>query len=150
MAHAGFVVAGDLDYAAPLESQEDNSGLGFAVRLGYQAHTPFSVVTPELVFTYDKFSGGLESKVYRGLAGIRLGIGDFVRSGAYFHMGFGHVNPDAPDISHDDLTYDLGVFLDLALLSHLTVGGHLAYNRVTGGPNAVQWATAGINVAVPF
>src|SRR6478735_12195075 len=81
--HAGFVAAGDLDYAAPLESQ-DNSGAGFAVRLGYQAHAPFSVITPELVFTYDKFSGGLESKVYRGLAGIRVGIGDFLRSGAYF------------------------------------------------------------------
>ena len=98
-AHAGFVVAGDLDYAAPLESQ-DNLGAGFAVRLGYQAHAPFSVITPELMFTYDRFSGGLESKVYRGLAGIRVGIGDFVRSGAYFHLGFGHVNPDAPDLSH--------------------------------------------------
>jgi len=148
-ANAGVVIAGDLDYAAPISST-DNSGAGFAIRFGYQVQAPFSLITPELVFSYDAFSGGLQSKVYRGLGGVRLGLDDTVRSGAYLHLGFGHIKPDAPDLSHDDLSYDLGVFLDLAILSKLTVGGHLAYNRVTGGPNALQWATAGVNVGVTF
>jgi hypothetical protein len=146
-ANAQVVLAGDLDYAAPISTM-DSSGFGFAFRFGYQAHAPYLVATPELAFTYDEFSGGLGSKVSRALAGIRLGIGDFVRSGAFLHMGVGHVRPDAPDYSHDDLSYDLGAFLDFAVLPKLSVGGHISYNRVTGGPAAVQWATAGVNVAM--
>jgi hypothetical protein len=145
----GAAIAVDVDYAAPIESSTD-SGAGFGIRLGYEADLPFVVATPELVFTYDKFTDNLEPRVYRGLAGIRLGVGESFRSGAFFHMGVGNIKPDLPDYSHTDLSYDLGAFLELAVLPSFNVGAHVAYNRVTGGPNALQWASAGGQLAFVF
>jgi hypothetical protein len=146
---SGTTVAVDIDYAAPIDSDTDSGG-GFGVRLGYEAVLPFVVATPELVFTWDKFSNNLDPRVYRGLAGIRLGVGEELRSGAFFHMGIGNIQPDLPDYSHTDLSYDLGAFLELAVLPSFNLGAHVAYNRVTGGPNALQWASAGGQLAFVF
>jgi hypothetical protein len=65
-------------------------------------------------------------------------------------MGLGNIKPDSPDYSHTDLSYDIGAFLELAVLPAFNVGGHVAYNRVTGGPSALQWASAGAQVAFVF
>jgi hypothetical protein len=149
-AHAGAAaIAVDIDYAVPIESDTDHGG-GFGVRLGYEAELAFVVATPELVFTYNKFTDNLDPRVYRALAGGRLGVGETFRSGAFFHMGVGNIKPDLPDYSHTDLSYDLGAFVELAVLPSFNVGAHVGYNRVTGGPNALQWASAGGQLAFVF
>jgi hypothetical protein len=145
----GLQAAVDIDYAGPIAS-DATSGVGFATRLGYQFNAPYLLATPELVFSYDAFSGGVSPKAYRGLAGARLALGDLFRSGAYFHMGVGVIHPDAPDNSHTDFSYDLGGFVELTVLPSLVVGAHAAYNRVTGGPDALQWGTVGGHLALIF
>jgi hypothetical protein len=142
-------IAADLDYAAPINS-DVNSGGGFGARLGYQVHVPLVVVTPELAFTYASFSGFGDARVYRGLAGVRIGIFEVVRPGVYFHLGVGHLNTDLAGLSHTDLSYDIGAFLDFTLLPLLNVGAHAAYNRMTGDPLSLEWATVGGHVALVF
>jgi hypothetical protein len=142
-------MAADLDYAAPINS-DVSSGGGFGARLGYQAHAPLVVVTPELAFTYTSFSGIGDPRVYRGLAGVRIGIFEIVRPGVFVHFGVGHLNTDLPNLSHTDLSYDVGAFLDFTVLPLLNVGAHAAYNRITGDPLSLQWATVGGHVALVF
>jgi len=142
-------MAADLDYAAPINS-DVNSGGGFGARLGYQAHAPFVTVTPELAFTYASFSGFADPRVYRGLAGVRIGFFEVLRPGVYAHLGVGHLTTDLPNVSHTDLSYDLGVFLDFTVLPILNIGAHAAYNRLTGDPLSLEWATVGGHVALVF
>ena len=84
-AAAKTTVAGDLDYAAPIDSAA-NSGWGFGVRLGQQFHLPLVVVNPELGFDYHSFSDDSSPKTYRGIAGLRIGIGEILRVGPFAHL----------------------------------------------------------------
>jgi hypothetical protein len=153
---AEIAIGADLDYAVPVKSDAE-SGWGFGIRLGYQMHVPAVVLTPEIAFTYHDFSGNFAPKVYRGLAGLRLGIGEIIRPGVFGHLGMGRFAIDIPgldsiDISHTAFTYDFGAFLDFTLIPIINIGVHAAYNHLNGGNHAdgFQWVTLGAEAAIIF
>jgi hypothetical protein len=147
-ASASTAIAGDLDFAVPINSQLD-SGAGFGIRLGKQLHAPLAVLTPELGFTYHGFSG---LTAYRGVAGLRLGVGEIIRPGVFAHLGVGHLTAPSPAPSSTAFTYDAGAFLDFTLLPLLDIGAHAAYNHVNAKDpvGAFQWATVGVHAALIF
>lgn len=151
-AAADTTVAGDLDYAAPIDSNA-NSGWGFGIRLGQQLHVPAVVVNPELGFTYHRFADDSTPRVYRGIAGLRIGLGEILRMGPFAHIGVGRLSlSGAPDSSHTAFTYDAGLFLDFTVIPFLNVGVHGAYNRIVSGNSnpAFQFATVGAHAALVF
>jgi hypothetical protein len=152
-ARADVAIAGDIDYAAPVDSSVD-AGPGFGLRLGYHAHIPFVILTPELGFSYYGFQGDYPANMYRGVAGMRLAIGEIIRPGVFAHIGVAQLQADGPppDPSHSALTYDAGLFLDFTLLPLVNIGGHAAYNRMEGSDeaSAVNWATVGAHAEIVF
>jgi hypothetical protein len=148
-AYAETQLAADLDFAVPLKSNVDAGG-GFGVRLGGQAHWPPFVATPELAFTFDSFGSSGDLRVYRGVGGLRLGVGEIIRPGAFAHIGVGNVAFRNIEGSHTDLTYDAGAFLDITLLPLLDIGGHAAYNHVVTDGSDLSYMTVGAHVALIF
>jgi hypothetical protein len=155
-ARADTVIAADLDFVVPIndESEDISSGAGFGVRLGHQLDAPAVVLTPEIGFTYAGFDGGV--KAYRGVGGLRLGVGEVLRPGVFAHAGIGRLSVDVPsgvpDPSHTAFTFDAGAFLDFTLLPFLNIGAHAAYNRQSGSDelDAFQWASLGAHAALVF
>jgi hypothetical protein len=151
-AQAKTTIAGDLDYAAPIDSSA-HAGWGFGIRLGQQIHFPLLVFNPELGFTYHGFTQDSSPKVYRGIAGLRLGFGEIIRPGVFGHIGLGRLDlGGVPDRSHTALTYDLGAFIDFTALPLLDIGVHASYDRLTedsSGPT-FQFFTAGAHAALVF
>jgi hypothetical protein len=149
-AQAATAIAGDLDYALPLDSDEADSGGGFAIRIGQQVRLPLIALTPEIGFTYASFSEG--PTAYRGIAGLRLGVGEVLRPGVFAHLGIGRLSLPDPLPSHTAFSYDAGVFLDFTLLPLLDIGVHGAYNRVNGKDevSAFEWVTLGAHAALIF
>lgn len=152
IAEAKTTVAGDLDYAVPIDSSA-HTGWGFGIRVGQQLHAPLVVITPELGFTYHGFGGDSSPRVYRGIAGLRIGFGEVLRAGAFGHLGIARLDlTSVPDLSHTAFTYDAGVFLDFTALPLLDIGVHAAYNRVAADDHvsAFQFATVGAHAALVF
>jgi hypothetical protein len=152
-AHASTTIAGDLDLHVPVSINGVGSGGGFGIRLGTELHLPLISVNPELGFTYASFSKDEPPKIYRGIAGVRLGVGELLRFGAMAHIGFGHVSwePKPDNYNHTGLTYDAGLFLELTALPLLNVGVHAAYNRVAakeGQPDPLQWMQLGLHATL--
>jgi hypothetical protein len=149
-AQAKTAIGADLDFAMPIDS-DMKSGAGFAIRVGQQLRAPFVVLTPELVFSDHSFTDDGPT-AYRGLAGLRLGIGELIRPGVYGHLGFGSLSMPDPFPSHTAFTYDAGIFLDLTVLPLLDVGVHGAYNRLNAGDGVptFEWATIGAHAALVF
>jgi hypothetical protein len=155
-ARADTVVAADLDFVVPINDESDDisSGAGFGIRLGHQLDVPAVVLTPEIGFTYASFDGGV--KAYRGVGGLRLGVGEILRPGVFAHAGIGRLSVDVPsgvpDPSHTAFTFDAGAFLDFTLLPFLNIGAHAAYNRQAGSDelDAFQWASLGAHAALVF
>ncbi len=147
---AATVIAGDLDYAVPIQSNAD-SGAGAGVRFGWQAHLPFVVITPEVGLTYHAFAGN-GGAAYRGVGGLRFGVGEIIRPGVFAHFGIGRLALPNPDPSHTAITYDVGAFLDATFLPVVNVGIHAAYNHLSSGnPGAAfAWATIGAHAALVF
>ncbi len=92
--------------------------------------------------------------MYRGIAGLRLGIGEIFRAGIFGHLGIGWFEIDFPDTdpSHTAFTYDAGIMLDFTLLALLNIGAHAAYNHINGGDNVsgFQWVSVGAHAALVF
>jgi hypothetical protein len=154
-ARADTVIAGDLDFVLPINQPDAiDPGGGFGIRLGHQFHVPLLVLTPEIGFTYAGFAGALTS--YRGIAGLRFGVGEIVRPGVFAHAGIGRTSVDvpagAPDPSHTGFTYDAGAFLDFTLLPFVNIGAHAAYNGQAGNDDmdALQWTAFGGHAALVF
>ncbi|MET0591122.1 MAG: hypothetical protein ABW133_00380 [Polyangiaceae bacterium] len=157
-ARADIAIAGDLDFAAPTDSEVDlQTGGGFGARIGYHAHIPAIVLTPEVGFSYYDFGGNYSAKVYRGIAGMRLGFGEIIRPGVFAHLGMGQLDVTGrdPDASHSALTYDAGAFLDLTLLPLINIGVHGAYNGLnssgeSGETAAITWGSFGAHAELVF
>ena len=149
-ASASPTIAADLDVGFPLHSRGD-SGWGFGIRLGQQLNAKPIVFTPELGFTYHGFSGDFGPKIYRGILGARLGFGDILRPGGFFHVAVGHFVPTVGD-NHDAFSFDAGGFLDFTLIPLLDIGAHAAYNRVDAdyGSGAYAYLTVGLHAGIVF
>jgi hypothetical protein len=152
-ARADTTIGADLDMHVPLQINNVSTGAGFGIRLGQELHLPLVSVNPEIGFTYASFSKDAPPKIYRGIAGIRLGVGELLRVGVLGHVGFGHVSwaPTSHDYSHSGLTYDIGLFLELTALPLLNVGIHGAYNRITADDDQsekLHWLQLGVHATL--
>ena len=149
-AHAGPTIGGDLDLAFPIDSRGGTGG-GFGVRLGDELHVPLVALTPELGFTYHNLSGDSGPSIYRGIAGLRLGLGEIVRPGAFAHIGYGHFVPMYGP-NKDAFTWDVGGFLDVTVIPLLNVGVHVAYNQIDADytKGSYSFLTLGLDAALVF
>jgi hypothetical protein len=152
-ARADTAIAADLNWVAPIDSSLKSGG-GFGVRVGYYTHLPLITLVPELGFTYASFGGDYPGTVYRGIAGMRLGIGEVLRPGVFAHIGVAQLTADGPppDPSHTALSFDAGAFLDFTLLPIINVGAHAAYNRLNASDEgyALDWMTLGLHGEIVF
>lgn len=147
-AQASTTIGVDLDLHVPLKINQVDTGGGFGIRLGQELHLPLVSINPEFAFTYAGFSKDDPPKMYRGVAGARLGFGELFRFGLLAHIGFGYVNwtPAPEDWSHTGLTYDAGIFLELTALPLLNIGLHGIYNRIAadeGQDETLHWLSVG-------
>jgi hypothetical protein len=146
-----LAIAGDLDYAVPIDSIGDSGG-GFAVRVGGQLHVPLLVLTPELGFSYHAMDGEGSPELSRMFAGARVGIGEIFRIGATGHVGIAWLDVDLlrPNPSRNGFAYDLGLFFDFTLLPLLDLGVHAAYNQLSASDDdpAYHWLTFGAHAAL--
>jgi hypothetical protein len=151
-AHAKTMVSGDFDYTASAGSNI-GTGWGFGVRLGQRFHVPLIALDPEIGFTYHGFNDAPSPTMYRGIAGLRLGVLEILRPGVYGHVGVGRIDFDqTPDASHTAFTYDVGLFLDLSVIPYLDLGLHAGYDGIASGDrvDAVNWWNFGFHAAAVF
>lgn len=152
-AQADTTIGVDLDLHVPLEINNVEAGGGFAIRIGQQLHLPLLVVNPEFAFTYASFSKNEPPKMYRGVAGGRIGIGELMRFGVLAHIGFGYVDwePAPDDWSHTGLTYDAGLFFEITAIPLLNIGVHATYNRMAHDRDeTLHWMSLGAHVTFVF
>lgn len=152
-AHASTTIAGDLDLHVPLSINNVTTGAGFGIRLGQELHLPLVSINPEIGFTYASFSKEDSPTVYRGIAGLRIGIGELLRFGLMAHVGFGYAawKYERTDLDHSGFTYDAGLFFEVTALPLLNLGIHFAYNRMAGTedqPDPLQWLQLGAHVTL--
>jgi hypothetical protein len=157
-ARAQTTLAADLDLQVPVSVNGVSSGAGFGIRLGQELHLPLLSINPEVGFTYASFSKDEPPKVYRGIAGLRVGIGELFRIGVAAHVGFGYVSwspafgeSGRRDISHSGFTYDAGLFLEFVALPLLNVGVHALYNHIasdSGQPDELRWMQIGLHATL--
>lgn len=141
------IVAAELDYATPVNSDAD-SGAGFGLRLGQQFRLPpLLTLTPELAYTYHDFSP--VPVAYRGVAGVRIAVGEVLRPGAFAHLGIARLIHASPAPSVTEFSFDGGAFLELTLLPFVDFGAHAAYNRVepSGTAAGFAWLSFGLHIA---
>ncbi len=159
-AQAKTTLAGDFDLAQPTSAPWADTGWGFGVRLGQELHVPLMSLNPEIGFTWHGFGTGDRNlsrddpSSYRGIAGLRIGLGEIFRAGVSGHVGIGRVDAhiNLEDISHTAFTWDVGAFLELTALPILNVGVHANYIKVASNEakNALQWFALGAHAAILF
>lgn len=153
-ARADFMLGADIDIAPPLVGGDAvDVGGGFAGRLGAQFGAPMITLTPELVGSYHSFGGDAHARVYRGEAGLRLGIGEIIRPGVYSHIGVGRVNANAAyqALERTAFGFDVGGLLDITPIPIIDVGIHAGYNRLFGNAEEdFKWVTVGAHLDLVF
>lgn len=154
-ARADTTIGLDLDLHVPISINNVETGGGFAIRIGQQLHLPLIVVNPEFAFTYASFSKSEPPKMYRGIAGARVGFGELLRFGVLAHIGFGYVDwePGPNDWSHTGLTYDAGLFFEVTAIPLLNIGVHATYNRIAAGDDVndtLHWMSLGAHATLVF
>jgi hypothetical protein len=150
-ARADTAIAVDLEGLAPIGVDAAKAGISFQGRLGMPLHLPLIELTPEIGFHYAPL--GDSFKLYRGIAGARVGLGEIVRVGVYAHVGFAHESFTVltRDVSHTAFSLDGGAFLDLTFVPFINFGIHVGYGRAEGDSkniDALQWVNAGAHVAL--
>lgn len=152
-ARADTTIGLDLDLHVPLSINNVDAGGGFGIRIGQQLHLPLVVINPEFGFTYASFSKDEPPKMYRGIAGGRIGFGELMRFGVLAHIGFGYVDWERGpnDWSHTGLTYDAGVFFEFTAIPLLNIGVHAIYNRIAASDDlndTLHWMSLGAHLTL--
>jgi len=148
LAAGNHVIGVEGDYAIPIDSVAESGG-GFGIRYGYQFQIPLFLIQPEIGFTDHIMGGNVSPTVYRGVAGVRAGIGEIVRLGVYGHLGVGHLTADTPgdNVSHTAFTWDGGAFFDVTVIPLLNLGVHGGYDQLTGeeSDGGLSWGVVGVH-----
>lgn len=151
-AQAAVALGADLEADIPLDLDDVSTAPAFALRLGWQLHLPLIVLVPEVGYHHASF--GNDVTLNRGFAGVRIGIGEVFRVGAFGHVGVGHAtfHYTTVDATVTDATYDVGGYLDFTLLPLLDVGVHAGYGRVKAGDDvdALEWVPLGAHATLIF
>ena len=131
-------------------------GTGFGVRFGPRVHLPFLVIAPEVGVDTLDFVGDFAPTVYRGTAGLRIGLGDLVRPGAFGHLGIGHLDgvdgSQAADRTRTALTWDAGLAFDMTFLPIVDVGVHATRCSIAAldADPAFDWLMLGLHASLVF
>jgi len=142
----GTRLAFDLDYANGIDSGVD-PGLGGAVRFGREYDIVLLSLTPEFMGSFHQFSGSGGPFEFAGLAGGKAALGKIVEPAVFAHVGVGHANLPAEDLT--GLAFDLGLALDLTLVPAVDLGVHAAYDALTWGDEGTfEWYRLGAHVAI--
>lgn len=169
-AHAQLTLSGDGEVAIANSVSDIGTGGSFGIRLGTELRGETFFISPEFGFNYTGFTTTNRQKhppeVYRGILGVRLGIGQIVRVGVMAHFGFGYTDwarhyydnkyveaarivdgvvrdeqgrekSGYQDLSTFGFTYDAGVFLEFCPTETTNLGLHLAYARMSD--NDTPW-----------
>jgi len=162
------VAAAQLQLGAELEAifpggdeLGNDTGVGYAGRLGYAIDGPMIEIVPELRIGYVNFAEPadktrLDVGLWRYTAGLRLGVGEILRPTVFAHIGYGDVVFGGPGgtifeegFGDSAFTWDAGLAFDLAILPLIDVGVHGAYNRLETS-TAVDWWSAGVHAVLDF
>jgi len=150
-----FSIGGDLDYVRARDPAP-MSGAGFGIRLGPRLHVPFLVTAPEIGVNYLHLAGDRAPTLYRGTAGLRIGVGEILRPGVFGHLGIGRLDgvdgSQGADRTRTAFTWDAGVSLDVTFIPIVDVGAHASWGSILA-PNAGSefgWLMLGLHAAVIF
>jgi hypothetical protein len=151
-AAADTVVGVDLNFNDSLAGEDSGNGAGVDVYFGPRLDLAILTLTTELSGGYHDFAGELDSTVYRGMAGGRLGVGVIIRPSVFAHIGVGHLRFDEPFGDGRDgrtnLAGDVGAALDFTVLPLVDIGVQGSYNTIVGDDDteAFEWLQAGVHV----
>jgi hypothetical protein len=159
VAAAGPALGADVEYDAGTgDALADRGGLGVAVRLGWKLGLGVIQLVPELAGTRNTFNPSDSASVaprpdlnlYRGVVGLRVGLGGLLAPGAFAHVGYGRASYAGDGANPSGATGDLGVTLDLTALPVVDVGVHALYGLLEpgGGDPAFRWYGVGAHVEV--
>lgn len=148
----------------------DTAGWGVDAFLGYRLKLAILQITPELAFSYlhvdpNPAAGNPTLQTYRGLAGLRLGLGEIFVPYVYAHVGYGGVTggyakhgrlvpaTPTPDYVDQGFTMDVGLGFDINIVRILAIGLSAGYNVLwpnDGASKPYQWVNLALQVRVIF
>jgi hypothetical protein len=132
-------------------------GGGFKVRVGDQFRFPRLRVTPEggyafdHLFASDDFGHDYAWDMHRLFGGVRLGFGTVVVPGFYADVGYGWRGTTDPTVpATGGIAFTGGFALDLHVIPHLGLGGHVEYATVDAQPYGSRWIALGLHGDLVF
>jgi hypothetical protein len=142
LAEEDLSIGADLDWLRARDP-EPASGTGLGIRIGQRIHVPLLVVSPEISLGYGEIASEQLARLYRGTAGLRLGVGEILRPGAFLHLGVGRLegleNAQTADRTRTAFTWDAGGFLDITVLPFIDVGAHVAWGSLAARHGAPSY-----------
>jgi hypothetical protein len=154
LANATF--GADVGFNTPIAVRNVGSGFGLGLRLGTALLTEAVVINPEIAFNYAQYSRYEPPTLYRGLLGVRAGLGNVLRLGIIGHFGFCYVSWDrayaqhqsnSVDLSQTTGTYDFGGFIEVHASPEVAIGLFALYSGLVatapGQEDPLRWAQIG-------
>jgi hypothetical protein len=151
---SGAMLSLDVGFGSPLFHDFIFSGLGLGLRVGYRMDLGTAALIPELGFDYHNLSTDEEddqATVVIGKVGGRIQFLEFVQPSIFAYVGVGHLGSFR--MRNTGFAYELGVALDVALLSSLAAGIHGAVSVIADsgdageGDGGIQVFDLGLHVA---
>ncbi len=149
-ARADFELGADLGAAYSLDGDRSTSGGSVGLRLGNRVSLPLLMLAAELRGGLESYGGDRGTDVYTGMGGLRLGMGEVLRTSVFVHAGVGQVVHEAtlllPQQKETGLALDAGAALELTLLPLIDLGLHAAYGAVDAA--GFDWIRAGVHATI--
>lgn len=149
-AHADLELGADLGAAYSLDGDRSTSGGSVGLRLGNRVSLPLLMLAAELRGGLESYGGDRGTDVYTGMGGLRLGMGEVLRTSVFVHAGVGQVVHEAtlllPREKETGLALDAGAALEITLLPLIDLGVHAAYGAVDAA--GFDWIRAGVHATI--
>lgn len=149
-AHADLELGADLGAVYSLDGDRSTSGGSMGLRLGNRVKLPMLMVAAEVRGGLDAYGGDRSTDVYTGMGGLRLGVGEVLRTSIFVHAGVGHVVHEAtlllPEATRTGFAVDGGASLELTLLPLIDLGIHAAYGAIDAA--GFDWIRAGVHATI--
>ncbi len=150
LAHADLELGADLGGVYSLDGDRSTSGGSVGLRVGNRIKLPMLLVAAEIRGGLDAYGGDRSTDVYTGMGGLRLGIGEVLRTSIFVHAGVGHVVHEPtlilPESTSTGFAVDGGASLELTLLPLIDLGIHAAYGAIDAA--GFDWIRAGVHATI--